>query len=202
MRVLFQGDSVTDAGRDRTDPHHLGNGYVRFAARMLEERRPDIEWEFLNLGMSCHRSKDLVARWQADCLDFKPDIVSILIGINDVWRGFDENDPTTPEQYEQNYRCMLEGIRQQTKAQIVLLEPYAALVPERQSWHIDMGPKIAVLRRLALEYAAAYVPLDGLLAAASIRRPPAYWASDGVHPTDKGAWLIAGYVARAIEQLV
>lgn len=89
MRVLFQGDSVTDAGRDRTDPHHLGNGYVRFAARMLEERRPDIEWEFLNLGMSCHRSKDLVARWQADCLDFKPDIVSILIGINDVWRGFD-----------------------------------------------------------------------------------------------------------------
>lgn len=124
---LFQGDSITDAGRDYSDYHELGQGYPKYAAELIRDRFDDPKngtIEFINLGISGHRTRDLRARWQKDCIDLQPDIVSIMIGINDTWRAFDSNDPTPVEEFEDNYRYLLSEIKAHTNAKILLLEPY------------------------------------------------------------------------------
>ena len=85
MKILFQGDSITDAGRNRDDIHDLGHGYPLYAAKYLKERYPEIDFEFVDLGISGNQTKDLVERLQADFIDIQPDIVSIMIGVNDTW---------------------------------------------------------------------------------------------------------------------
>ena len=82
MKILFQGDSITDAGRDRSDSHNLGDGYPKYAAEFIKKAHPDTEFEFINLGISGNQTKDLVERLEADFIDIQPDIVSILIGIS------------------------------------------------------------------------------------------------------------------------
>ena len=84
IKLLFQGDSITDAGRAYGDCHNLGNGYPKYAAEYIAEKYPDVDFEFIDLGVSGNQTKDLVARLQSDFIDINPDIVSILIGINDV----------------------------------------------------------------------------------------------------------------------
>ncbi|HHV50368.1 MAG TPA: SGNH/GDSL hydrolase family protein [Candidatus Avimonas sp.] len=203
MRLLFQGDSITDAGRDRSDIHNLGRGYARFAAEMLREAFPDKEWEFVNLGISGNRTKDLLARCQTDFVDIQPDILSILIGINDTWRAFDSNDPTTPEQFEENYRKVLENVKKHTNAKIIMLEPFLLHnSPDKDNWRGDLNAKIDVVRRLAREFADVYIPLDGLFAAASVEKEPAHWAPDGVHPSEAGAKLIADAYVEAVKKIL
>ena len=176
MRILFQGDSITDAGRDYSDPLHLGDGYAFMAARMIRARFPEEDFTFYNRGVSGNRSCDLAARWQ---------------------------DPTSAEQYEETVRTMLEDVRTKTGARILLMEPFVVIArPEQEEWQPDLQSKIAALRRLAREYADAYIPLDGLFAAACIDRPPAYWTLDGVHPSDEGEWLIAGQYADAVAKIL
>ncbi len=203
MRVLFQGDSVTDAGRDRENPANLGNGYPRYAAALLRERFPEREWEFLNLGISGNRTGDLLARWKEDCIDIQPDFLSILIGINDTWRAFDSNNPTTVEQFEDNYRRLLEDVKNHTHAKILMMEPFVLRdTPAKDAWRADLDPKIQVVRRLAWEYADGYVPLDGLFAAACMEQGPLYWTADGVHPVEAGAKRIAAAYVEAAARLL
>ncbi|MGI6264756.1 MAG: SGNH/GDSL hydrolase family protein [Acutalibacteraceae bacterium] len=203
MRILFQGDSITDAGRDRQDPHHLGGGYPKFAAERLQERFADRQIEFLNLGISGNRTCDLVGRWQSDCIVLQPDVVSIMIGVNDTWRAFDQNDPTTVEQYEANYRTILTQIREHTHAKILMLEPYLLdCDPNKVTWRADLDPKIHACRRLALEFADVFIPTDGLLAAASVEKEPLHWSGDGVHPNENGARLIGEWVADAMAKWI
>lgn len=202
MKILFQGDSITDAGRSREDCHDLGGGYPKYAAENIRGRFPDMDLEFINLGVSGNRTWDLLDRWQADCIDVQPDVVSILIGINDTWRAFDSNLPTTAAEYEANYRRLLEDVKQHTKAKILMLEPFLLHnAPDKDGWREDLNAKIMAARRLAREYADAFVPLDGLFAAASVREAPSYWAADGVHPTEAGARLIGEYYAGAFASL-
>ena len=203
MRVLFQGDSVTDAGRARENPANLGNGYPRYAAALLRERFPEREWEFLNLGISGNRTGDLLARWKEDCIDIQPDFLSILIGINDTWRAFDSNNPTTVEQFEDNYRRLLEDVKNHTHAIILMMEPFVLRdTPAKDAWRADLDPKIQVVRRLAWEYADGYVPLDGLFAAACMEQGPLYWTADGVHPVEAGAKRIAAAYVEAAARLL
>lgn len=202
MKILFQGDSITDAGRSREDCHDLGGGYPKYAAENIRGRFPDMDLEFINLGVSGNRTWDLLDRWQADCIDVQPDVVSILIGINDTWRAFGSNLPTTAAEYEANYRRLLEDVKQHTKAKILMLEPFLLHnAPDKDGWREDLNAKIMAARRLAREYADAFVPLDGLFAAASVREAPSYWAADGVHPTEAGARLIGEYYAGAFASL-
>ena len=199
MRILFQGDSITDAGRDRSNPHHLGNGYPKFAAELLQEVYPRVDFEFLNFGISGNRTCDLVARWDTDCLDWQPDVISILIGINDTWRRYDQGLITTTEEYEANYRSLLRQIREKTNAKIVMLEPFLLPVnPAWECWREDLDPKIQAARRLAREFANVYVPLDGLLAAECVGRNPENFSGDGVHPNDTGARLVGALCAEAV----
>jgi len=122
--------------------------------------------------------RDLQARWQADCLDLKPDWVSIMIGINDTWRRYDRNDPTAAADYAAGYRDILARTRDEAGAGLILLEPFVLPCPDdRKAWREDLDPKIAAVRELAREFNAIYVPLDGLFAAACGRREPAFWCT-------------------------
>ncbi|HZJ83167.1 MAG TPA: SGNH/GDSL hydrolase family protein [Clostridia bacterium] len=191
-RVLFQGDSVTDCGRSIEDESYLGNGYANFIAAWYSAVYPEKGLTFINRGISGNRAIDLVGRWDDDCIALKPDLVSILIGINDCWRRYDSNDPTSTEKFEDYYRKILVHTREKLAAKIVLCEPFVLPHPQdRKKWREDLDPKIHVVRELAREFDAVYVPFDGIFARACTRREPAYWAEDGVHPTQEGHALMA-----------
>ena len=199
-KVLFQGDSITDAGRSRQDPGSLGNGYAMMAAMWFTAIHPERKVVFLNRGISGNRARDLQARWQTDCLDLKPDWVSIMIGINDTWRAFDSKDPTPTADYEEAYRAILVQTRDQLKARLILMEPFVLPFPEdRKAWRADLDPRIEVMHRLASEFKAVLVPMDMIFAEAIQSREPAFWAPDGVHPTQAGHALLAHSWLRAVK---
>ena len=190
--ILFQGDSITDCDRNRDNPRCLGYGYAMFIASRYLAKYPDHPVEFINRGVSGDRTCDLKARWDEDCINLKPDLVSILIGINDVWRRYDNNQITTAEQFADNYYHILTKTVESTDAGLVLMEPFLLPVSEElKSWREDLDPKIHVVRELAREFNATLVPLDGLFAQASAKREPCFWSTDGVHLTFEGHALVA-----------
>lgn len=191
-RVLFQGDSITDFGRDRDQPWGLGSGYVNLIAAWFTARYPQLKVQFLNRGISGNRVADLRGRWDEDALALKPDWVSILIGINDTWRRYDSNDPTSAEAYAADYRDVL-ARSQVAGARLIVLEPFLLPHPaDREQWRVDLDPKIHVARQLTREFDAIFVPLDGVFAAAAAASGAmADWTPDGVHPTPAGHALIA-----------
>ena len=200
--VLFQGDSITDAGWDRNDDSNLGVGYASIAAALFTAMYPEKNVRFLNRGISGNRVPDLQGRWQADCIDLKPDWVSIMIGINDTWRGFDSNDKTASEDYEEGFCDILTRTRDKLDAKLIILEPFLLPTPEdRLEWRVDLDPKIHAARRLARKFDAIFVPMDGIFAAASMHHGPAFWAGDGVHPTAPGHALIAKAWLEAVKAL-
>ena len=203
MKVLFQGDSITDAGRDYADPHHLGDGYPKYAAEAIRERFPDETFEFINLGISGNRTTDLLERWQKDCIAVQPDVLSILIGINDTWRRYDSNLPMTVEEYEANCRRLVQDVKENTKAKLLLLEPFLLHAdPAKECFREDLDPKILAARRVARDYADMFLPLDGLLAAASVIEEPSHWSGDGVHPNEAGSRLIGRYYAETFAAML
>jgi lysophospholipase L1-like esterase len=191
-RILFTGDSITDCGRSREDSTNLGSGYVAMVATRLQKNLPGAELKIINRGISGNQVSDLLGRFDSDLLDLKPTVISILIGINEVWRRYDSKKPTTVKTYEKNYRTLLEKIREKLDARIVLLEPFLLHVPaDRHVWREDLNPKIDAVRRLAVKFQTELLPLDGLFAQAATQAPAEYWAPDGVHPSEEGHALIA-----------
>lgn len=200
--VLFQGDSVTDAGRSRINDSELGRGYPNMISAFFSAMYPEKKVKFINRGISGNRVRNLQSRWKEDCLDLKPDWVSILIGINDCWRRYDSNDPTSVEDYEKSYRDILIRTVNETDARLILCEPFVLPVPEdRKRWREDLDPKIQVVRHLALEFNAILIPYDGIYAAACATREPAFWAADGVHPTYAGHALMSIEWLKAVKAL-
>ena len=206
IKLLFQGDSITDAGRSREDAHILGNGYVKYAAAYLQKAYPKIEFEFINLGISGNQTKDLVDRLETDFVEIQPDIVSILIGINDVWHHADDRSWIPDEVFEANYRTVLQVIKEKTSAKIMMIEPFLIPVADKLFFREDLYKKIEIERKLAPEYADVYLPTDGLLASAFLGDEPASYANDGVHPSDKGAEYIGrlycDYMKKIIDCMV
>ncbi|MDR1692913.1 MAG: SGNH/GDSL hydrolase family protein [Oscillospiraceae bacterium] len=193
-RVLFQGDSITDCGRDRDDPASLGGGYPKRVADAYNAFCPGSGTVFINKGISGNRVIDLLARYETDFLAVKPDILSILIGINDVWRRYDSNDPTTLEAFSQNYRELLTRVKRDLPdTKIVIIEPFVLYaLPDRHIWREDLDPKIQAVRLLAEEFADMFIPLDSCFAKLVVEGiPTAELAEDGVHPTDFAHGLIA-----------
>lgn len=204
MKILFQGDSVTDAGRDRSNHHDMGDGYPRYASAMIQDSFPDTDFEFVNLGISGNRTEHLVARLETDFVEIQPDIVSILIGINDVWHHY-EHDlvETTDEQFEANYRTILNAIKSRTSARILLIQPFLleTVVPARQILCEELARKQSIIKRLADEYADCYLALDEILHR-DTEEEPAYYSADGVHPTPDGACYIGEAYLGAIAPLI
>jgi len=203
MKILFQGDSITDAGRDRSDIHNLGHGYPFYAAELIKEKYPDIEFEFINQGIGGNRAENLLARWEEDTIAHNPDIISILIGVNDTWHNSNPNDNWMKHSYfERCYRNILTQLKEKTNAKIILIEQFLLYTPDKAYFREDMAPKIEITRKLAREFADAYIPMDGLFAKASVGTAPTRFAEDGVHPTKTGAELMAKYYLDAISPLI
>ncbi len=172
------------------------------SASLFQALYPEKAVRFINRGISGDRVIDLHNRWQKDCLDLQPTWVSILIGINDTWRRYDCNDPTSAQEFEESYRAMLESVKTNLQAKLLLCEPFVLPVPEdRKTWREDLDPKIDVVRKLTREYHAYLVPLDGIFTQAAALREPAFWASDGIHPSNAGDALIAQAWLRAVKAL-
>lgn len=204
IRLLFQGDSVTDAGRDKRNFHDMGKGYPHFAARGIREALPDAEIEMINLGISGNRTDQLFDRLYPDAIELAPDVISILIGINDVWHRFGASRiETTPEQTEANYRAILKRIRTQTSAKIVMLQPFLLDCEKNQHLRPGLDGLLPIIKRLADEYADLYIPLDELFAEAMQTQPePCYYSADGVHPNENGSAFIGEQYAKAILPLL
>lgn len=198
--ILFQGDSVTDCGRNYDLKTDLGTGYPMFIAATLTALYPEKNITFLNRGISGNRAVDLENRWDNDCIDLKPKVVSILIGINDTWRRYDNNDPTSAEEFEATYRKLLTKVKEDTAVKIIMMEPFLLPVADGQeAWREDLDPKIHVVRKLAREFNALLIPLDGIFSQASTRRECKVWTEDGVHPSQAGHALITKNWLEAIK---
>lgn len=201
IKLLFQGDSITDCFRGREDTQYLGLGYPKYAVALLKEKYPNVEFEFVNRGIGGNQTMHLVSRLQEDVLDVNPDVVSLLIGINDVWHHAEDKSWIDNDVFEARYRTILDAFKK-TNAKIMLMEPFLIPVQDKLFFREDLAPKIEIIRKLAREYADAYLPTDGLLASAFIGEEPTSFSNDGVHPTDKGAEFIGKLYVEYISPII
>ncbi len=204
MKIVFQGDSITDAGRDKRNYHHMGNGYPKYAAAMIREAFPDADIEIINQGISGNRTDQLFDRLYPDAIAFEPDVVSILIGINDIWhRHGASRIETTDEQVATNYRAILTRLKKQTNAKIIMLSPFLLDNEEKEAWRAELESILPIIRSLADEFADAYIPLDELFAQALKTQPePKFYSADGVHPNANGAEFIGKHYFEAIAPFI
>lgn len=206
--VLFQGDSITDAGRAKDQPQpndadSLGNGYARLAAARLLADHPGITAH--NRGVSGNRVWNLRDRWGPDCLDLKPTVVSILIGVNDTWHGVAKNTPengTTLPEFDRVYRQLLDDTKEQLPGvKLVICEPFVlecGAVLE-MNFHPDIDERTNLVRMIANDYADVFVPFQETFGRALAHAKPDYWAHDGVHPTLAGHQLMADAWRAAVQ---
>jgi len=194
--IVFIGDSITDCGR-RDVAAPLGNGYVKFIADLIAIRYPAMKVTIVNKGISGNTVADLRERWHDDVLVLKPDWVSILIGINDVHRTL-RNEPTavSPDRYERLYRECLSLTKERTTARLVLMEPfYISTDTETDSWRMKVLRALddyrTVVRKLANEFGAIFVPLHDLFQEQLRYRPADMFCPEPVHPNSVGHLLIA-----------
>jgi acyl-CoA thioesterase I len=190
--IVFIGDSITDCGRERTQGTDWGKGYVFLVGSQLKERLASPHLKIYNRGISGNRIYDLESRIEPDLLTLKPNIVSILIGINDVWRRYDRNLVSPLAEFQAAYHRILTRVKSELDAQLIILEPFLLPVPDdRKQWREDLDPKIEVIRNLATEFHAKYLSLDQIFSEAANKAPASFWIPDGVHPSPAGHALIA-----------
>ena len=204
MRILFQGDSITDAGRDKRNYRDMGAGYPKYAVEHIKAAHPDTDFDFINLGIGGNRTDQLFDRLYKDAIALEPDVISILIGINDVWhRHGGDRIATTDAQIELNYRTILEELKAKTNAKIMILSPYLLDCEGKDAIRADLEKILPVIRGLAEEYADVYVPLDKHFEEALKTMPePHYYSADGVHPNANGSAFIGKLYAEAIEAIL
>ncbi len=196
--MLFQGDSITDTGRNReiAQPNQgsaLGTGYANLISAQLLAARPNDKLKFYNRGISGNRVVDLYARWRVDAINLQPDVISILIGVNDTWHGFMANNGVEVDRYATVYRMLLDYTRQQLpNVQFVLCEPFVlACGVVKDEWVAEMDQRRVIVQMLAQEFDAIFVPFQAVLNEGLAQAKPDYWAADGVHPTPAGHRLLA-----------
>jgi lysophospholipase L1-like esterase len=197
-RLLFQGDSITDMkwGRNQKDRnHYLGHSYVYLIASRLGVDMPEAQLDIYNRGMSGHKVADLRKRWPKDAIEMKPDLLSILVGVNDVGRNLGGVDIET---WEADYRFILDASRQANPdLRLVLLDPFV-LASGRLShgaafrqWRDQVERLIPIVGRLAEDYNAVHVKTQAVFDTAAKAISPEHWIWDGVHPLPQGHELIA-----------
>ncbi len=203
MRILFQGDSITDWKRVYDEPTSLGEGYVVYSVDALKNAYSDIDFEFINKGISGNRTENLLARIQGDLIDLQPDIVTLLLGVNDTWHKFSGHDNKTIEQFCEYYELILQRIKNETHAKLVIMEPFLVYNMDKDNMRADLDEKIDCIRKLAMKYADAYIPLDGMFASAAVSGVPCNeLAYDGVHPEEAGKKLICNALVPVLTKII
>lgn len=192
ITALFTGDSITDMCR-RTDPSgYLGAGYVRRVAEMAATSEPAIK--VINTGISGDRTTDLLARWDADVIERRPDVLTIMIGANDMWRRYDAGLPMSADEFEANYSTLLDRSRAELDlSRIVIMEPFLVPLTDEQAGWLgeDLEAKIQVAGDLADRYGATLIRLQDIFTERAAAEGAASVIDDGVHPSAGGHELIA-----------
>ena len=198
-RLLFQGDSITDMkwGRNQADRnHYLGHSYVYLIAARLGVEMPETELEFFNRGHSGNTVIDLRKRWAKDAIDMKPDLLSILIGTNDIARAGAKGMDL--ETWEADYRGLLDASRDSNPdLRIVLLDPFVLPVGKlanADAWKIrknGVDQLGVIVAKIAKDYQAVHINTRNIFDDAAKSAPPAHWMWDGIHPLPQGHELIA-----------
>ena len=197
--ILFQGDSISDAGRKKDDAAYngasaLGSGYAMIAASDLLFKYASKDLKIYNRGISGNKVYQLAERWDKDCLDIKPNILSILIGVNDFWHKVLGRYDGTIDTYRKDYRALLERTKQKLPdVKLIIGEPYAVngIKAVDDKWYPDFNEYRAAAKEIAESYNAVFIPYQAIYDKAQKEAPGVYWTADGVHPTLAGANLMA-----------
>lgn len=198
--ILFQGDSITDARRDRkseaqaNNPRMLGHGYPALLASQLLLDKPTLGLQIYNRGISGNKVPDLDARWDKDCIDLKPDLLSILIGVNDIWHKLNGRYDGTVETYRKGFAALLDRTREALpETTLVICEPFALRCGAvNESWFPEMDNRRTAAAEVARNANVIWVPFQTVFdEAIAAGTEPKYWANDGVHPTIAGHALMA-----------
>ena len=199
------GDSVTDCGRarpiGRKQHNNLGDGYVRHFDAMLTSRYPERNIEVLNVGCSGNKVTDLAHRWQSDVLDLSPDWLSVMIGINDVWRFYDSpcsKDQVDAKTYEATYRRILDQTRSQLKG-LLLASPFFIEANKQDPMRQQMGQYARIVEQLAKDYDAIFVDAQAAFDQFLAHKSSHYIAWDRIHPNPTGHQILADAFLRGIE---
>lgn len=216
MKILFQGDSVTDAGRTAYKYENLGRGYPNFVAGALLSRHPEKGFKIINRGIGGNRVVDLYQRWKVDCLNLEPDVISILIGVNDTWHESAFKNGVEPARAEKVYRALVEWTREALPAaKLVICEPFLFTLSQagseykigenwsgQDAWRAEIDERRAFTRRIADDFGCLFVPFQSALDEALSAAPAPYWLGDGVHPTTAGHALLADAWIKAASPLL
>ena len=210
--ILFQGDSITDSGRHREHDDGRGHGYATMITGALGAAEP-YKYNFLNRGISGNRVVDLLARIRCDMIKLKPDYMSILIGVNDVWHELDNHNGVSAEKFENIYDLIIQELKEELPdLKIMILEPFVVpgtatdntpQQPDRwETFDREVRLRAAAAKRIAQTHNLTFVPLQDMFTKACAEAPDrAYWVKDGVHPTTFGHDLIKQAWLQAFETM-
>ncbi len=210
-RILFQGDSITDCGRNREDFYGLGNGYPLLIKASLGADCPG-EYEFINRGISGNRVVDLYARIKIDFINLKPDYASIYIGVNDTWHEIARENGVDTAKFEKIYTMLIDEVQAACPGiKLMIIAPFVLEgsatcnteeIPDRwQRFQVDVAEKAEVSRKLAEKYGLPLLELQPVFDEACKSAPASYWTADGVHPTPCGHELIKRLWLDAFEEM-
>ena len=186
--ILFLGDCITGCHRDMSNPDDVGDGFVARINDAIKNYRITV----INRGTDEHRTIDLLNEYEENVLSIRPDVITIFIGMNDVWHHYAKGIETTNEEFEHNFKTLLEKIKNDLNVPVIIIEPFIIdITPELTMMRAELWQKVDIIRRLAREHASEYIALDGSFASACIKHPLTYYSLDGVHPTEEGHKFIA-----------
>ena len=201
LRILFQGDSITDANRDRSSIQSndflkgMGNGYALLAASNLLMDYPTTDWHTYNRGVSGDKVFQLSDRWEKDCLDLQPDVLSVHIGVNDFWHTLTNDYNGTVETYEKDFLKLLERTQSNLpKIKLIVGEPFVVLggtAIDTEAWIPTFRAYQKAAVDIATQMGAIFIPYQQIFDTAVADQGVAYWCPDGVHPSLAGSALMA-----------
>ncbi|MBQ4351556.1 MAG: SGNH/GDSL hydrolase family protein [Clostridia bacterium] len=207
MKILFLGDSITDVGRNTNNGSliSIGQGYPLLVDACLSVKYPG-EYTFENLGISGNRIVDVYARIKADCWNRKPDLVSILIGVNDVWHEFGGHNGVEANRFYNVYKMLVTDTKRALpeSRKMILMEPFvlkaSATEGAWEAFRSETEKRAEAVRRIAGETGQIFLPLQAMFDEAAQKMPASYWLGDGVHPTPAGHGLIADAWVKCFEE--
>jgi len=210
LRILFQGDSITDAGRDRSSTQSndflkgMGNGYVLLATSNLLMDYPAKGWHTYNRGVSGDKVFQLSDRWEKDCLDLQPDVLSVHIGVNDFWHTLTHSYEGTVETYEKDFLKLLERTQSNfPNIKFIIGEPFVVLGGtsiDTEAWIPTFRAYQKAAADIARQVGAIFIPYQQVFDTAVADQGVAYWCPDGVHPSLAGSALMAKAWIKALHK--
>ncbi len=208
IKFLFQGDSITDANRDDDHEDNFGFGYgypLLLAADFMKNKKG--EFKFINRGVSGDKIVEIYARMKEDIINLKPDIMSILVGVNDVWHELNEQNGVAAEKYEKIYGMLIEELLEALpNLKIIILEPFVLKGTGTERYYDVFRPEVEkradAAKRIAEKFNLKFVPLQSKFDEASTDGNTAYWLADGVHPTAAGHQIIKEELAVALKSII